>query len=218
MTRRLSLAWAVIIAATLSAPAYAQTARATGTVRDLAGKALKGATIRALNPDAVPSEITAVADDKGRWAMIGMRVGTWTFVAEAPGYHSAQTQSVARTANNQPLVFTLARDPGPVPNALAANIQQQLAAANALRDEGRLEQAITAYEEIRAKNPTLTHVTLVIADTYRTRAAAATEPAARRTLLDQAIASYGEVLKADGNNAHAKTALATTRAEAAAVR
>jgi hypothetical protein len=68
----------------LATPAFAQ-ARAMGTVRDLANKPIKGATVKAVNPDAAPSEFASATDDKGRWAMIGLRSGTWRFIVEAPG-------------------------------------------------------------------------------------------------------------------------------------
>jgi hypothetical protein len=171
-----------------------------------------------VNPDAIPSEITSATDDKGRFAMIGLRSGTWKFIAEAPGHLKVEATSIARAANNPPLNFTLARDPGPIPNALAANVQQQIAAANTLRDDGRYDQALAAYQDIRAKNPKLSYVGLVIAGLHRERAAKETNPAARKALLELAISSYDEVLKTDAANARAVAELATTRAEAAAFR
>jgi tetratricopeptide (TPR) repeat protein len=202
----------VAIALGLGTPAAAQTARATGSVRDTNGKPIKGAIVRASNPDAI-SEITSVTDNNGRWAMIGLRSSpNWTFVAEAPGFFSFKAQAAARTANNPPLNFVLAKDPGPIPGALTPNIQGQLDAANALRDQGRFDQALAAYQDIRTKNPKLTHVNLVIGDLYRTRAGKETEPAARRALLDLAISSYDEVLKVDASNERAKAARAETAA------
>ncbi|HZI79604.1 MAG TPA: carboxypeptidase-like regulatory domain-containing protein, partial [Vicinamibacterales bacterium] len=47
--------------------------RAMGTVKDTTGKAIKGATVRASNPDASPSQFASATDDRGRWAMIGLR-------------------------------------------------------------------------------------------------------------------------------------------------
>jgi tetratricopeptide (TPR) repeat protein len=212
--QRLSCALVLLVATGLASPAAGQTARAVGSVRDTSGKPIKGASIRATNPDAIPSEITSASDKDGRWAMIGLRSGTWTFIAEAPGYFTVRAQAPARTANNPPLNFTLARDPGPIPGALTPNVQGQIDAANALRDQGRLDQATAAYQEIRARNPKLTYVNLILAEIYRTRAEKEAEPAARRALLDLAIASYDELLKADTANEDAKSA----RAEAAALR
>jgi tetratricopeptide (TPR) repeat protein len=205
---------ALVVALTLPGSADAQTARATGVVRNTDGKPIKGATIRASNPDAVPPQIISTTDDKGRWAILGMRIGTYSFRVEAPGYLPMQADANVRTAAAAALQFTLAPDPGPIPGALPANIQAQLSAANMLRDQGRLDQAISAYQEIRTKNPKLTSVNLVMAGMYRKKAGQEPDPAARRAMLERAIDAYGEVLKVDADNERAKTELASTRAEA----
>jgi tetratricopeptide (TPR) repeat protein len=208
----LTVAIALGVGLGIATPASAQSARASGSVRDTNGKPIKGATIRASSPEAV-SEITSVTDNNGRWAMLGLRSSpNWTFVAEAPGYFTFKAQAAARTANNPPLNFVLAKDPGPIPGALTPNVQGQLDAANALRDQGRFDQAIAAYQDIRTRNPKLTHVNLVIADVYRTRAGKEAEPAARRAFLDMALSSYDEVLKVDATNERAKAARAETAA------
>jgi tetratricopeptide (TPR) repeat protein len=212
----LTLTFCALLA--LAASASAQAARATGVVKDLDGKPIKGAVIRASNPDAVPPQIVAAADDKGRWAILGMRIGTYTFRVEAPGYLPVQADAPVRTAASAPIQFALARDPGPIPGALPANIQAQLSAANMLRDQGRLDQAINAYQDIRTKNPKLSSISLVMASAYRARAKEEADPAARRAFLARAIESYDEVLKADADNERAKAELASTRAEAAAAR
>jgi hypothetical protein len=212
---RVSLVLTAVIALGIVSSASAQSARAFGTVRDTDGKPIKGATIRASNPEAYPPQIVSTTDDKGRWAMLGMRIGAYAFVVEAPGFLPVQASTNVRTAASPPLVFTMARDPGPVPGALPPNIQAQLTAANMLRDQGRLDQAISVYQEIRAKNPKLTTVSMVIGNMYRTRAAQETDPQARRELLDRAIASYTELLSADAEHDGAKRELALTREEAA---
>lgn len=216
--RTFVLAVAALVAMVVTTPAFAQSARATGTVRDTSGRAVKGATVRALNPDAYPPEIVAVADDRGRWAMIGLRTGTWSFRVEAEGFLTVEASSPVRVAGTAPMAFTLARDPGPIPDALATNIQEQLVAAGTHRDEGRLDQALSAYQDIRSKNPKLTTVNLVLADIYRKKAAQERDPAARRALLDSAIQSYTALLANDAAHARAKSELDLTRAEAAALR
>lgn len=206
---------AVLLALALAVPADAQSARATGVVRDLDGKPIRGATVRAVNPDARPQEVVSTSDSKGRWAMIGLRIGTYSFTVEAPGFAPMTAPAPVRTAASAPMVITLARDPGPIPGALPPNIQAQLAAANMLRDQGRLDQAISAYQEIRAKNPKLTAVNAVIGGMYRQRAAQETDRITRRTLLDRAIESYTEALKGDADNERVKHDLESTRAEVA---
>src|SRR5687767_10632944 len=136
--RRHPLALAALVLFCAVASASAQTARAIGTIRDQNGRPIKGATILAVNPDAYPSQFTSVSDDRGRWAMIGLRTGTWRFLVEAEGYVRVDSSAAVRVGNMPPIAVTMARDPGPVPNALERDIQQQLTSAAALRDQGRL--------------------------------------------------------------------------------
>ena len=214
--RALRLIVALIAAAWLAVPAHAQTARATGMVRDTGGRPIKGATIRAVFPDASSRLTISTSDSKGRWAMLGLHVGTYTFVVDAPGFLVKQGSALVRTAPSAPLIFTLSREPGPTIEALPSSIQAQIAAANRLRDQGRTDQAIAAYQEIRAKHPNLTTLNLVIGAAYRRQAELTSDGTARRVALDRAIESYTEMLKIDPQNEHAKAALASTRAEAAA--
>jgi hypothetical protein len=183
-----------------------------GTVKDQAGKAIKGATVTAVNPDASPRQFASATDDKGRWAMIGLRSGSWRFIVEAPGYEKVETPINVRVAAAPPLAFTLARDPGPIPNALDRNIHQLIQEAATLRDQGRLDQALTAYQDIRARNPKLTAVNFVIADLFRRKAAQENDPAARQALFRQALDTYDLLLKSDETNARALAESAAVRA------
>jgi len=171
--------------------------------------------VRAVNPIARPSEITSTTDNKGRWAMIGLTSGQWNFIVEAPGFAPANAAVPIRVAGGPPLTFTLARDLGPLPGALEKNIQQALTDASTLRDQGRFDQAIAAYEDIRSKNPKLTSVYLVLGDVYRQKASQQSDASSRQTLLNQAMTSYTEMLKNDAENEHAKSGLESIRAELA---
>jgi tetratricopeptide (TPR) repeat protein len=194
--------------------AAAQAARAMGTVKDQAGKAIKGATVRAVNPDASPSQFASATDDRGRWAMIGLRTGSWRFIVEAPGYFTVETNLPVRVAASPPLTFTLARDPGPIPNALDRNIEQLIQEAAALREQGRIDQALAAYQDIRTRNPKLTSVNMVIGDLYRRKAALESDPAARQALFRQALEAYDALLKTDATNERALAESAAVRAAA----
>jgi len=218
MTRRLRFVATIVLAAlSLAAPAAAQTGRASGLVRDQNGKPVRSAIVRADNPIAYPPKVTSTSDDKGRWAMIGLGSGEWRFTVEAPGYVAQSASVMVRSAGTPPLTFTLPRDPGPIPGALEKNIQQQVADANALRDQGRLDQAISVYQDIRTKNQKLTSINFLLADAYRRKAALERDPAAKRSLFQQAIGSYDELLKVDAANERARSELASVRADAASV-
>ena len=194
--------------------AAAQAARAMGTVKDQAGKAIKGATVRAVNPDASPSQFASATDDRGRWAMIGLRTGSWRFIVEAPGYFTVETNLPVRVAASPPLTFTLARDPGPIPNALDRNIEQLIREAAELREQGRIDQALAAYQDIRTRNPKLTSVNMVIGDLYRRKAAQESDPAARQALFRQALEAYDALLRTDATNERALAESAAVRVAA----
>lgn len=207
------LAVGVLFTVLLSSPVLAQSARAAGTVRDTNGRPIKSATVKAVNREAHPPEITSTTDDKGRWAMIGLRTGTWMFTAEAPGFVPVQAPAPVRVAGTPPLGFTLAHDPGPIPGALDKNVMQLVSAANAMRDRGQFDQALSAYQQLRDQNPKLTSLTFVMAGVYRKQAAAETDPAARRVLLDRAINAYSQLLSDEATSGRAKTEIETTRGE-----
>lgn len=195
----------------VAAAAFAQ-GRAMGTVKDTSGKPIKGATIRASNPDASPAQFASASDDKGRWAMIGLRSGSWRFTVEAPGYFTVEANAPVRVAAMPPMHFALTKDPGPIPNALDRNILQLIQEAAAMRDAGRLDQALAAYQDIRVKNPKLTSVNLVIGDLYRRKAVQETDPGARQTLYQQALDAYDLLLKSDATNQRALAESAAIRA------
>ena len=203
----------VLLTTFLSSAAFAQSARAVGTVKDTNGRPIKGAIVRAVNRDASPSQITSTTDDKGRWAMIGLKTGTWQFTAEAPGFTPVQANAPVRVAAAPPMGFALARDPGPIPGALEKNVLQSVTAANALRDRGQYDQALAAYQQIREQNPKLTSVAFVQASVYRKQAASEADPVARRALLDRAVNTYNQLLNDETLNARAQVELESTRSE-----
>ena len=187
--RRLQITAAMLVTLAVAATAAAQ-GRVAGVVQDANGRPLKGATIRAINADASPREWTASSDEKGRWVMLGLRISqNWRFVAEAPGFLPGDGIAAVRSQFGPPVRLVLQTDPGPPPGALVKDIQEQVASAHALRDGGRYDQALAAYESIAAKNPKLTAINRVIADVYRRKAEQEQDEAARRALLERAAAA-----------------------------
>ena len=199
------------LALALAAAASAQTAgRITGTIKDPDGKPIKGATVRATN-DAVNARITSTTDDKGRFAMIGVRTGRWVIVTEAPNFLPLQGTADVSSGNTPVLVLTLQRDPGPIPGALSKTITEDIAAAEALRKAGRYDDAIAAYQSIQSKNARLTNVNLMLATLYREKAVQEKDAAAKQALLGRAMTAYSDVLKSDDTNARARVELGVTQ-------
>ncbi len=215
---RLPLFAAAVIVLAIAAPAAAQAGRIQGVVKDLNGEPIKGATVKATNPEASPSEFTAVTDDRGRFAIIGMRTSqTWNFVVSAEGYFDAEGSALIRSQLGAPVTFGMRRDPGPLPGALDKDIQDQLVAAQAMRTGGRYDQAIAAYQSIQKSNARLTSVNLVLAGAYRDKARAEATAAARRPLLERAVAAYDALLKDEPGNERATAERAATLADLNAV-
>src|SRR5258708_3972951 len=199
------------LALALAAAASAQTAgRITGTIKDPDGKPIKGATVRATN-DAVNARITSTTDDKGRFAMIGVRSGRWGIVAEAPNFLPIQGTADVSSSNLPVLQLTLQRDPGPMPGALVKTITEDIVAAETLRKAGRYDDAIAAYQSIQSKNTRLTTVSLMLATLYREKAVQERDATAKQALLNRAIGAYTDLLKADDANARARVELGVTQ-------
>jgi hypothetical protein len=215
--QRVTALFVVLIALAAAAPAFAQ-GRITGVVRDVSGEPIRGATVRAFHNDVYPRERTSTTDDKGRWVLLGLRVSNeWRFTVEAPGYFAEEAVIPVRGTQGSPVQFTLRRDPGPIPGALSRDIAAQLSSATALRDQGRLDDAIEAFSTIQSRNEKLTSVHLALAGVYRMKADSVQEPAAKRALLERAASQYSEMLKTDAEYAPARTGLTEVQAALSAL-
>jgi Flp pilus assembly protein TadD len=206
MLRGLLAAFAITA---LAATASAQTGRVGGQVKDEAGQPIKGATVTAENPNASPSSFTATTDDKGRFSIIGLRTGDWTFMAQAPGFAPESGRMRVQTigAPNPPLSFTLKKGgggagSGALGGLAAKDLQAELAAADALYNAQKWDEAIAAYRAIMTKAPSLSVINLQVAAVYR-----------NKKDYDAALAAYNELLKADPNNDKAKIGIGMTNLE-----
>jgi Flp pilus assembly protein TadD len=198
---------AALLVAVFAGVAAAQTGRVGGFVKDEAGNPIKGATVTAENPNASPSSFTATTDDKGRFSIIGLRSGTWTFTAQAPGFAPENGKMPVQTIGtpNPPMTFTLKKGGAPtggLSGITGKDIQAELAAADADYNAGRFDDAITKYRALMAKSPSLSVIDLQIAAAYR-----------NKKEYDNAIAAYNELLKTDPNNDRAKVGLGMTNLE-----
>ena len=199
---------ALLVAATASVAA-AQTGRIGGVVKDESGQPIKGATITAENPAASPSSFTATTDDKGRFSIIGLRTGTWKFTAQAPGFGPEVGQLPVQTigAPNPPLTFTMKKGgppgaPGALGGMAAKDLQGDLAAADALYNGQKWDEAIASYRAIMVKAPSLSVINLQIAAAYR-----------NKKDYDNAIVAYNDLLKVDPSNEKAKVGIGMTNLE-----
>ena len=204
------------MALAVSAPALAQN-RVGGVVRDETGSTIRGATVRAETggtvSSAAPVTLTTATDDRGRFVFVVVRSGEWRLTIEAPGF-AAQTIPLGVRLGGAAPNLDVKLDRREAPEAFGAlagvdskSLSAQLAAAGVLYDEGRHDQAIAAYREIKTRAPALSLVNMQIGNSLLAKKSYA-----------EAEAAYQEVLKsdaADANGLFAMGALRETQGNAA---
>jgi len=200
------LAFSLAVALVSMSGRAAAQGRVGGTVKSETGDPIKGATVTARNLDAQPDSFTSTTDERGRFAMVGLPRGEWTFYVQAPGFvPDLGTVNVRAINANPPFAFTLVKA-AVAPSALgsldAKNLQTQLAAADGLYNGQRWDEAIAAYRAILTKAPALSVINLQIASAYRSKKE-----------FDSAIGVYSELLKADPMNGRAKIGIAMANVE-----
>ena len=200
---------AALFAVLLSVSAAAQTGRVGGIVKDEAGNPIKGATVTAENPNASPSSFTATTDDKGRFSIIGLKSGQWSFAAQAPGFGSEAGKLNVSTigAPNPPLTFTMKKGGAGGPTSALGStatkdLQADLQNADLLYNQQKYDESIAAYRQIMVKAPALSVINLQIAAAYR-----------NKKEYDNAIAAYNDLLKVDPGNDKAIVGLGMTNLE-----
>jgi len=203
---RLFCAALLVLHATSLFAQSAGLARVSGSVVDAEGKSVRGATITLENADA-DRTATTTTDERGRFALLGLRPGMWHVTIIAPGYEMVAVDGVLRAGGSNPPINTILRPVGMVLGSLSGlqvrDIQADLATADALFDQERWDEAIAFYRSILSKAPVLTHINLQVGAAYRRKG----DPAG-------AIEAYNELLKAEPGNEKATVGIALAKAQA----
>jgi tetratricopeptide (TPR) repeat protein len=199
-------AFAALIVAMMAASAVAQTGRVIGIVKDETGQPIKGATLSLENPDASPRNFTATSDDHGRFAVIGLKAGEWSMVAQAPGFVAEVARLQVRATTPSAPLLTLRKAPAPPPSALgsvgAKDLQSELRSADQMFNAQQWDQAIASYKSILAKTPALSVINLQVGAAYR-----------NKKDYDGALVAYNDLLKADPNSDKARVGVGQTYME-----
>lgn len=202
------LAFAAACVAVLAAvpPSSAQmVGRLTGSVKTMTGQPVKAATIRAVNPTAIPNEFTTTSDQKGEWAILGLRGGLWEVTVSAPGFEESTVAArVTLSMNNPKVEVTLVGTPirGAMDGVDTKKLQAALGAAESLMAQEKWGEAAAEYRGILAMAPALDSVNLALG---------------RALMLNRdyagAAAAFGESLKKDARNQKALVGLGRSQLE-----
>ena len=204
------LAGAMAALTLAASSASAQTSRIGGVVRDETGAPIRGAIVRAstggTGTAGAPQSLTTATDDRGRFVFVVSRSGEWQIVFEALGFAPMTIPVGVRLSAAAPnLDVKLDRREEPEAFGALAGVDSkalstQLAAAAALMDEGRYDQALVAYRDIKAKAPALTLVNLQIGNALVAQKSYA-----------EAETAFQEVLKADALDSNGLFAMGALR-------
>jgi tetratricopeptide (TPR) repeat protein len=123
--------------------------RVQGRVTTEDGKPIEGATVRLYfggDTEEGPEPVTS--NRKGRWSVLGLRTGQWSFIIEADGYVSAEGGlSVSELKANPPLLVEL-RSVEDTPEAQKGReVQGWINEANANFQRGNYSAARELYEK-----------------------------------------------------------------------
>ena len=192
-------------------PLMAQsTNRIAGVVRDETGGPIRGAIVKAETGGgagfAAPMTLTAATDDRGRFIFVVARSGDWVLTIDAPGFEPATIPASVRLGGAAPnLDVKLERHENLEATGVLAGVDSklltsQLAAAAAMIDEGRYDQAIVAYRDIRTKAPSLTLVNLQLGNAYLMKKS-----------YPEAESAFQEILKVNADDANGLFAMGTVK-------
>jgi tetratricopeptide (TPR) repeat protein len=202
---RFVLACAVAVCLSAGAASAQQTGRLAGSVKDMGGRPIKGATISARNPVATRSEFNVSADQRGNWAMMGLAAGAWEVTASAPGFESSTIAvgvSVLRTNPDLQFVLVGMAVRGALVGIDTTALQNDLSDAEKLMAAEQYDEALTIYRALLEKVPSLTTLNLAVGRALRMKKDYA-----------GALAAYGDLLKADPASQKALLETARTHQE-----
>jgi tetratricopeptide (TPR) repeat protein len=160
---------ALALVTSLSAQSGRGKGRVNGVVTDQEGNPVENAKVvlEFLGKDQVIFETTT--SKKGDWSMMGLGTGMWRITFTCDGYVPLAVDQMIEQLNRNPKVKTtmekLTQADAPVIEDEAS--LELLNKGNDLFDEEKYDEAILAYQEFLAENPSAYQVGFNIADCYR---------------------------------------------------
>lgn len=165
---------------------YKGRARVRGYVYDEEGNPIKEVRVKLFHRE-VELGFDVLTDSRGMWVASWIKGGNWDIDFAKPGYKPKKIAIKIKEADRNPEVkVKLEKAEGP---AITEDLKDKLNQGNNLFEEGRYEEAISAYRDILERFPEAYIINSNIAKAYF-----------EMENYDQAIQHYQEVLKNDPEN------------------
>jgi tetratricopeptide (TPR) repeat protein len=133
--------------------AQGQLSRISGTVKDEQGRSIADAEVVAENPDNMPSVLKKTTDEKGRFAIGGLKVGQWKLTVRAEGFLPLEQIVDLGLGQNLKMEITLKKATGTSLLATSSEAQEEIQRAAAYFDSGDYDKALKVYEDLLGKAP-----------------------------------------------------------------
>lgn len=159
--------------------------RVFGKVVDENGSPLPDAVIVAESLLERGTVLKGISDKKGDWAIAGFGTGPWRLTASKEGYAPSSIEMRVSEFRNPPVTFTLKKiKAGPAVLSADKDSLELLQKAEEAVKEERYDDALTIYNQLIEKYPSVFQIFLNIGSVYM-----------KKGELDKAIESFQEVLK-----------------------
>ena len=155
--KRLVTAALVVPALLLASAAFAQTGMARGKVFDDKGQPLAAVKVTWEFQGGMTRKGEVTTNKKGEFVQVGLQPGNYRFTANAEGFQSQYVD--ARVGLGEPTVIPdfkmVSATAVAVPDPGLAALKAAVDAAIALAASGKVDEALAAYADLAAKNPTV---------------------------------------------------------------
>lgn len=181
---------AILISLTLINFIYSQEGRGkgriNGLVQDEAGAPIANAKIKVTSLADLNIEFNTIADETGKWALLGLGTGMWRVMASAEGFYPAFMDiDVKQLQRNPEVVLALKK----IAQSEMPTIQDEASFSlfeqgNQFFVEKKYNEAISAYEQFLEANPDAYQTYLNVGNCYKEKGD-----------LDEALEEYTKVLE-----------------------
>jgi tetratricopeptide (TPR) repeat protein len=150
----------------LFAQAGRGTARIGGTVKDEEGKPVIGAKVVLEHQEEKGALRDAKTDKKGKWSIIGLGTGIWKLTVTAEGYEPYEQVIFVSQLERNPSIDVILKKIKIAEPEYEEGVEF-LEEGNKLFNEGKFDEAISAYKKFLEKNPSAYQVHFNIGNCYK---------------------------------------------------